>query len=316
MSFIKTLFKKELNDILLEDLQEFFRADQEESSILEFKSGEVSIEDIYKEICAFLNTEGGVLIIGTPREQKVKVSNKSSQLICKGDLMPFNIRGKDWLIQKIASNIVPSPTGINAKEILTPEGNYFIIQIPQSLNPPHQSSDDGRYYIRLEREAKPAPHGLVQALFYKRQKPKFEIEPSFGSDDLNPKINEVQIAISNLAEYPADRVYYIIELFNVKEANLFLVNKRKQFNTFNGRMLIHGQNKNPLIKGLRHLITVRLLHLNKVYIIKAAIWNKDTDLLHGIYVYDPFENRIIKSSDNINELPKFIKYADQINKHR
>jgi hypothetical protein len=57
---------KNIESITIQDLEEFFTSEQEETSILEFKSGEVQLEDVYKEIAAFLNTERGLLIVGAP----------------------------------------------------------------------------------------------------------------------------------------------------------------------------------------------------------------------------------------------------------
>lgn len=66
------------------DIKDFFSTRQEESSTLEFKSGEVDVTDIFKEITAFLNTEGGLLIIGAPREVK-EVIGKKTVVYCQGE---------------------------------------------------------------------------------------------------------------------------------------------------------------------------------------------------------------------------------------
>jgi len=106
MSYIEKIFNKNIVDLNINDLTDFFESDQEETSILEFKSGKVEINDIYKEITAFLNTEGGLLIIGAPIEKKEKIG-KNEKVICSGELTYSQFRNKDWLYQKIASNIVP-----------------------------------------------------------------------------------------------------------------------------------------------------------------------------------------------------------------
>lgn len=169
-NYIEKIFGKPRNEVKLSDIEEYFSTPQEESSVIEFKSGEVEINDIFKEITAFLNTEGGLLIIGAPRETK-KELGKNIIKVCEGNLTFSNFKNKDWLYQKIASNIVPIPTDLKIEEFLTENGNVFLIDIPQSLSPPHQSSSDGKYYLRLERDAKPAPHGIIQALFNKRRVP-------------------------------------------------------------------------------------------------------------------------------------------------
>ncbi len=68
---VEQIFNKEVYKVTLEELITFFQSEQEESALLEFKSGESSLEDIYKEVTAFVNTEGGILIIGAPKETKI-----------------------------------------------------------------------------------------------------------------------------------------------------------------------------------------------------------------------------------------------------
>lgn len=70
MSISKAIFGKDLFDLELRDLQSFFELGQEETEIIEFKTGDVSLEKIYSEVSAFLNTQGGLLIIGAPKEAK------------------------------------------------------------------------------------------------------------------------------------------------------------------------------------------------------------------------------------------------------
>jgi predicted HTH transcriptional regulator len=68
--YVETFFGKEAKSIEISDLQAFFSDKQYETSTVEFKSGDVEINDVFKEITAFLNTEGGLLIIGAPKETK------------------------------------------------------------------------------------------------------------------------------------------------------------------------------------------------------------------------------------------------------
>ena len=163
-SFITQFFDKNPDELTVSDIQNYFNDRQEESPTLEFKSGDAEINDVFKEVAAFLNTEGGLLIIGSPRETRETIGKRVINF-CQGEVTYSKFVSKDWLHQKLFSNITPSPTEIYIKEIVTEKGNIFILDIPQSTNPPHQSTADGRYYIRLENESKPAPHGLIQALF-------------------------------------------------------------------------------------------------------------------------------------------------------
>jgi predicted HTH transcriptional regulator len=153
MNLVKSIFGVDLQSIDYDVLTNFFVTQQEESSKIEFKSGEVEIESLYKEVCAFLNTDGGVLVLGAPKEKTLQLNKHTKKRICQGDLTPTNFRSSSWLHQKISSNISPSPFGTVIQEILTEAGNYFIFEIPKSINPPHQSLSDGTYYIRIDEQA-------------------------------------------------------------------------------------------------------------------------------------------------------------------
>lgn len=171
-TLIQTIFNRNSREITIEDVIDYFKTEREETAVVEFKSGEVAIEDLYKEITAFLNTEGGLIIVGSPREQPNK-KGKTKGKVCQGDLVYSKFRSKDWLYQKVASYITPTPTNLNIVEVAGSQGTVYLIEVPQSSRPPHQANSDGRYYLRLESEAKPAPHGIVQALFDKRRKSQF-----------------------------------------------------------------------------------------------------------------------------------------------
>ena len=91
-TIINKIFDKNHEFVSITDIQNFFLEKQEETSILEFKSGDLEIIDLYKEIAAFLNTEG-LIILGAPREQKETVG-KVIKRYCQGSLTYSSFRGK------------------------------------------------------------------------------------------------------------------------------------------------------------------------------------------------------------------------------
>jgi len=313
MNIIQSLFNKELYKIELEVLKTFFADEQEETSTLEFKSGKVSLDTIYKEVCAFLNTEGGVLIIGTPREQNIELLKREVKVVCKGELVPnTEIRNKDWLVQKIASNITPSPTGIGVQEIEADKGKCFIIHIEQSLYPPHQCSDSGVYYIRLEREAKPAPHGLVQALFFKRQLPKLKIiiECIEGNEDNNFK-QIVYIQIKNISSTPTEKISSIVEFYNVKDVyySADFANNHKSKIISKNKIYNHQTHQDVILaKGIGIVLTYEFDHFNNPYIIRVQSWGKSADPIESTIIYDPSKKEIVELYSSGFENRKPITY--------
>lgn len=286
--YISQFFKKESDDIDESDIVTFFSHRQEETSNLEFKSGDVEIHDIYKEIAAFLNTEGGLLLIGSPPESKEQ-RGKLTIRFCQGKLTYSKFQSKDWLYQKIFSNITPSPTNIYIKEISNKSGIIFLIEIPQSEHPPHQSNADGRYYIRIDNEAKPAPHGLVQALFEKRNKP--QLIAKVDRTLLNIGIDLLNIRIQNLSTIPADKVSFIIDVYNVASItdNNFISSTEEGF----GEKYSASINSNQvLVRIISVGHTFKVKTRNKKYLVAIYYWSKDSDFDGTYFVIDPANNTI------------------------
>lgn len=161
------------------DLVEYFKNEREESDKIEYKSF-VDDEDssnvkskekgILRTICAFLNSEGGILIWGAPKGQKV-LDRKGK--ICKGELSLVDKHyEKDEFISKIANRITPSPKGIKFHRV-DDSGKYaYVIEVPKSDYSPHQF--ENVYSMRLDGQSVSAPHHYVEALFKKISFPKLE----------------------------------------------------------------------------------------------------------------------------------------------
>lgn len=289
-NYIEHFFNKEPEKLTLSDLKEYFSSPQIESSTLEFKSGEIDVNDIFKEIAAFLNTEGGLLIIGAPRESKIQ-EGKHLIKVCHGEVTFSNtIRSKEWLSQKIFSNITPSPTEIFIKQISDKEGNIFILDIPQSFNPPHQSNADGKYYIRIDTEAKPAPHGLVQALFDKRRKP--EISARLDLKQTNVNVDSIGISLHNNSVIPADKVNFIIDIYNI-ESVLGVLNFEKLRDPALGlKFTCSGKSDQILARIISIGFNFDVRHLKKKYIIAVVYWSKETDTDCTYFSIDPIERSV------------------------
>jgi len=290
MSYLYKIFRKNIEEFNIEDLKSFFETQQEETDVLEFKSGNVEIEDLYKEITAFLNTEGGLLIVGTPKEKK-RSKGKQKITTCEGELTYSKFRGKDWLYQKIMSNITPPPTGIKVFEHLDEQGAIFVIDVPQSSTPPHQSSSDGRYYIRLEREARPAPHGIVQALFQKRRLPKLDAKIEISPNSKNS--DNIRVSIQNKSNIPAEKVSFIVEAYKVDK-----IHSRYNFDEIPedklGRKLSLNQSTDQLlVQVISFPIDFTVFHNNNEYIITISYWCRDLDFDMKYWTYNPNLKKIV-----------------------
>ena len=288
-NFRSHFFNKDLKDLTYFDIEQYFTNPQEESSTLEFKSGEVEINDVFKEIAAFLNTEGGLLIIGAPREIKEN-KGKRNYSYCQGALTYSKFAGKDWLNQKIFSNITPSPINIFIKEIITENGNIFVLNIPQSSTPPHQSNADGRYYIRIDNEAKPAPHGLIQALFDKRRKPK--LAASVTRSKITSNKDEIHVLFRNDSPVPAEKLNFLIDVYNV-HSQISEIDFREKIIDNDAKQYIYSDQASQILVSSTSMdITFNVVHLNMKYAISASYWCRDTDFDSIAFIIDPTTDSI------------------------
>jgi len=173
-------FGKSLNDLTYSDVQAFFQQEKEESINLEFKSGQdntKSFDDILNKkiiraIASFLNSEGGILIWGSPRESEVTKGDKKVK-IAQGDLQPNKVYNeKDQLVNKIIRSISYMPVGVNVIVLEENDQYVYIFEVQESQNKPHQYND--QYPIRIDGQSLPAPHYLVESMFNQVKFPTIE----------------------------------------------------------------------------------------------------------------------------------------------
>jgi len=185
--YAELIFRKPLNEVTEEDLKEYFKEKQTESDKLEFKSyidypdknstkserDKIKISKIINTICAFLNSDGGLLIWGAPKEPEKKSA---------GELTPVDLElKKDSIISKITDTISPTPNSIRFHSISCATGGYiYLFEVEKSEFSPHQNA--GTYYMRIDGATHPAPHHFVEALMKKITYPKLSGKITLDND--------------------------------------------------------------------------------------------------------------------------------------
>jgi len=296
MELAEKIFGKDLYQVTREDLVEYFSTPREETCVLEFKSGEVKINAIFKEICAFLNTDGGLIIIGSPKERKISIAGRYPKRICEGEPIPSFFRNKNWIESLIAANIVPQPVGIRIQEIKATNGNYFIVDVPQSQKPPHQFLNDGRYYIRMEKEAKPAPHGIVESLFFKQVKinlnAEVHIDASVPDHDAS---SSIVVYIHNASFIPAHEVSYLIRVLNIEAIQQDGDPLAQCFHGHKGNYELQGKLKETLSDGHKWRIRFQVLHKKEPFILSVMTWHKESGIYTNNVLFDPVNLQTIET---------------------
>jgi hypothetical protein len=176
-SYAEAIIGIPLTDIKLEDLNQFFSIEQEETDLLELKSYFEKNQSLHthkengilKTICAFLNSSGGLLIWGAPVGKSIEGRKHK---IFTGQLSPVEqLIENDTFISKIANNIIPLSSNVRMCKIEVEDGKYvYLFDVGQSDYKPHQF--DNRFWVRLYGQTGIAPYYLIDALFKQIQTPE------------------------------------------------------------------------------------------------------------------------------------------------
>lgn len=175
MDYALQLFGKSFSELIYDDIEAYFLTNKFETDIIEFKSAhsdkvEESIKSLTTAICAFCNSNGGILVWGAPVGQK-NPDRKEKEFVGKLTSIGTTIE-KDALINKISTLITPLPNNIRCT-ILEKNGNRVcVFEIQRSEYAPHQY--ENKYYMRIDGQNRPAPHHYIEALFKQVRYPNIE----------------------------------------------------------------------------------------------------------------------------------------------
>lgn len=169
----------ELNS--LDDLQALVDADERESDILEYKTARKRLEskdrdEAAKDISAFANASGGLLIYGIATDAKDKTKPTALDPI-----EPWNV---NYLLHTIPAAIRHPIVGIRHKTF--PVGGTpaaLLFDVPESPLAPHQVAGECRYYRRQGVESVPMGHDLVELYFGRRMQAKLEPRITYTETD-------------------------------------------------------------------------------------------------------------------------------------
>ncbi|MFL0685045.1 MAG: ATP-binding protein [Algoriphagus aquaeductus] len=213
MNFCQNYFSKDLDQLTESDLVTFFSIPQKETQYIEFKSfGEPNVEQVFNKtlkpaVCSFLNSEGGILIYGAPREDRRNSDNPENFRLRP---YPSKFLGDhDSIIRKIADGITPMPVGVRLKEVEVEGGVVAVFEIQESQSKPHQT--DNIYQIRIDGQKKPAPHYLIEAMMKQVRFPSLEcsvVFQGFTNDAVGLRISLVAIA-KNTSEFQNESDVFI-----------------------------------------------------------------------------------------------------------
>ncbi len=218
MSFIQLILKATDKAIDVAHIQSLIDNRVEENLHLDYKSIRVfdDTDALSKSVSSYANSDGGLLIIGVEEERSSQNGNER--------IFPTRIEwggakhSKENLEQRLTTNISPPIRDLRIYPIRDGNRVIFVIDIPQSENPPHMASDH-RYYFRNNFTTSVMEHYQVADLFGRRRHPSLELECEFkfaGSYTGEDKRIDLSSQVVNAGRVAAKNWLVMIEVTGAK----------------------------------------------------------------------------------------------------
>ena len=163
-------------DWTLDDIHAVLASGEQENISLEYKSSmaigewmDRSRNELAKDLCAFANSAGGIIVIGVG-----EVAHKPAVL---DDGVDTRITSKEAVESALAARISPRIDNLTIKEIPNPQMpfySYFVIGIPRSSRAPHMCDPYHRYYKRYNFECVPMEHYEVEDVRRRQSEPALD----------------------------------------------------------------------------------------------------------------------------------------------
>lgn len=174
------MIPKDIEKITWVDIQNLLAIGRTEGDTIEFKSSfkggsdflalsdgqkDKAIEVLAKEVIAFLNSQGGDLVIGIEESANEFAKAESICKVQNIDVMP------DRLSQSLSARIEPFQALLSITQVKESDGEtagVLVIRAPASLRAPHRSIKSKECYVRRGRESVPMPMDEIQDLSLRR----------------------------------------------------------------------------------------------------------------------------------------------------
>jgi len=274
--------------ITLQQLAEWFRSPQQEDETLEFKSGDVHIREVAREVAGFLNSRGGRLIIGAPKEQQE--GHKKS---CQGPLTSSHLQSSDWISTQLKQLITPAPAAetIRIRPLSDHRVQVYLVEVTASASSPHMVNGEGRYYVRHKAVTKPATHAEVEHLFWKTHKPYIKQYFKLGTRRGLPANREIfTLELENQSRFAAQGIE--IEIITLNTEEVVLHKEMKASFRQIDQQTLYGQIHQSLLGEATWQQHFTITNKFRPYLIYCKAWSHHTQLSNHVIVWDP-ANKVV-----------------------
>ena len=205
------------------DIQSLIDNNVEESIHLDFKDSRAleksdkKKEDISKDVSAFANSDGGIIVYG--------ISERNH---CAGSLsfVDGGTFTKEWLEQVINSKVFERVEGVQIFPVRFDgdlKKTVYVVKIPRSTRAPHMCSDH-KYYRRYGTTSVPMEEYEVRDLFYRVNKAILDIEGIYlyKNDSVNRDECEYEVRSSIVNKGTVPETIYKLNYYLTAPGGLHL----------------------------------------------------------------------------------------------
>jgi len=300
-----------LYNFSIHELNQYFQTPRFEHQNLEFKSGDVHIREVAREIAGFLNSQGGLLIVGAPKE-----TQQGKRKVCQGILTQSTFATAQWIMEQVNVLLAPAPTNheIAIRGVPEVHPQVFLIQVRSSTRPPHMVEGEGRYYIRHKAATKPATHAEVESLFWKDRQPQLQQFFKLGTRKGMPANREIfTLEIVNNSRVAAKEIEIELHTNNIEE--IVLHKEMKASFRQVDEHTIYGKVEQSLQKDASWLQHFTITNKFQPYLLYCKVWGGQALLSNHLIVWDPANKLVLHDENgkhfksfNPNDLQKLITY--------
>lgn len=286
------------------DIQDLIDNEIEESIYLDFKAGEAlgksdgKRKEISKDVSAFANSDGGVIIYGL---------NEKNHKAHSFSFIDGNEFTKEWLEQIISSTIQRKISNLKIIPVRFEnniEKTVYIVKIPKSFETPHMCKDN-RFYRRYNFESVQMEEYEIRELYSRKTIAKLQVEPF----DYGKKTEEENTIISfefhvfNEGEIPEES-YKLNVYFNNfnKYINLSWDREKTNYDYTiypNHRVKVSAQNRLTIYPTERLTIMRFKMEIETIYL-EEALKNLDMEMILF------YSNGDSKLNDNLNDFRTYV----------
>jgi hypothetical protein len=188
----KSLFTLEKSKVDFKEVKDFCDQQISEGLRIEYKREFPKNEDLAKSVCAFANTEGGIILIGVEAN---KESNVPTDIPGIGMKKGLEEKVTNICLSHILPRIMPEVKLCPFNSADGGQRAVLFVRISQSYNPPHYVWQTREILVRVNCENVRADLQTIEDLFERRKKIREETGYSYSSPTWNWKYLEIEAPV-------------------------------------------------------------------------------------------------------------------------